>query len=65
MRVTFCAQKMRIFMHNYTFFSQMAGYGCHFWVILYEEFIPIIKNTIERKKWARMQALLGTSAHFL
>ena len=50
---------MRILMHNHTFFSQMAGYGCNFWVIFYGEFIPIIKNAIERKKYARTQALLG------
>ena len=55
---------MRIFMHNHTFFSQMAGYGCHFRVIFYGEFIPSIKNAIERKKCARTQALLGTYAHF-
>ena len=49
----FCAPKMRIFMHNHTFFSQMACYGCHFWVIFYGEIIPIIKNAIQRKKCAR------------
>ena len=48
-----------------TLFSQMAGYGCHFWVIFYGEFIPIIENAIERKKCARTEALLGTYAHFL
>ena len=41
-------------MHNHTF-----------WVIFYGEFIPIIKNAIERKKCARTEALLGTNAHFL
>ena len=42
----------------------MAGYGCHFWVIFYGEFIPSIKNAIERNKCARTQALLGTYALF-
>ena len=27
----------------------MACDGCHFYVILYGEFIPSVKNTIERK----------------
>ena len=35
-------------MHNHTFFSQMAGYGCHFLGIFYGEFIPIIKIALIR-----------------
>ena len=34
-------------------------------IFFYGEFIPIIKNAIERKKCARTEALLGTYAHFL
>ena len=59
------ARKKCAFLCIITLFSQMAGYGCHFRVIFYGEFIPIIKNAIERKKCALTEALLGTYAHFL
>ena len=42
----------------------MDGDGCHFWIIFSCEFISIVKNAIEFRKYARTQALLGTYAHF-
>ena len=47
------------------FLPQMDGDGCHFRVIFSGEFISEHKNTIECKKCARTQALLGTYALFL
>ena len=47
------------------FLPQMDGDGCHFRVIFSGEFISELKNTIECKKCARTQALLGTSELFL
>ena len=54
-----------VHFHAYLhFFPQIDGDGCHFWIIFYGEFIPIIKNVMSVKS-ARPHALLGTCAHFL
>ena len=42
-----------VHFHAYLhFFPQINGDGCHFWIIFYGEFIPIIKNANRCKKCA-------------
>ena len=54
---------MCIFVHISHFFLTNC-YGYHFCIVFTEEFIPMVKNTINSKKCALAQAFLGTLVHF-